>query len=57
MEDDEMYTQKPTYGLRKSLTTPQVLTFADRFKALRFTATGAPPVARRILIFPMNQYA
>jgi hypothetical protein len=34
-----------------------VLIFADRFTALRFTATGAPPVARRMRILPINQYA
>jgi hypothetical protein len=33
------------------------ITFVDRFTALRFTATSAPPAARRILILPMNQYA
>jgi hypothetical protein len=34
-----------------------VLTVVDQFTALRFTATGAPPAARQIRIFPMNQYA
>jgi hypothetical protein len=28
--------------------------FVDLFRALRFTATGAPPTARRPRIFPMN---
>jgi hypothetical protein len=35
----------------------EVLTFVDRFTALRFTATGAPPAARRIQILQMNPYA
>jgi hypothetical protein len=35
----------------------EVLTFVDRFTALRFTATGALPGARRIRILPMTQYA
>jgi hypothetical protein len=34
-----------------------VLTFVDRFTALRFTATGAPSAARRIQILPMIQYS
>jgi hypothetical protein len=33
------------------------LTFVDRFTALRYTGTGAPPAARRIRILPMNQHA
>jgi hypothetical protein len=35
----------------------EVLTVIDRFMAQWFTATGAPPAARRIQILPMNQYA
>jgi hypothetical protein len=35
----------------------EVLTFVDRFTALRFTATGAPTAAWRMRILPMNQYA
>jgi hypothetical protein len=35
----------------------EVLTFVDRFSALRFTAAGASPAARRIRFLPMNQYA
>jgi hypothetical protein len=35
----------------------EVLTFVDRFTALRFTATGAPPNAMCIQILQMNQYA
>jgi hypothetical protein len=35
----------------------EVLTFVDRFTALCFTATGAPPAAKRIRILPMNQLA
>jgi hypothetical protein len=29
----------------------------DEFMALHFTATGAPPAARRMRILPMNQHA
>jgi hypothetical protein len=39
------------------LQNREVLTFVDQFKALPFTATGAPPTARRIRILPMSQYA
>jgi hypothetical protein len=35
----------------------EILAFVDRFMALHFTATGAPPAARRIIILSMNQYA
>jgi hypothetical protein len=35
----------------------EALTFVDRFTALRFTATDAPPAAKRIRISPLNQYA
>jgi hypothetical protein len=34
-----------------------ILNFVDRFTALLFTTIGAPLAARRIGIFPMNQYA
>jgi hypothetical protein len=35
----------------------EVLTFVNRFTALRFTETGPPPAARRVRILLMNQYA
>jgi hypothetical protein len=35
----------------------EFLTFVDRYTALRFTATGAPPGAKRTRILPVNQYA
>jgi hypothetical protein len=31
--------------------------FVNRFTALRFTAIGTPPAARRLHISPTNQYA
>jgi hypothetical protein len=34
----------------------EVVTFVDRFTMLHFTATGASPAAKRIQIFPTNQY-
>jgi hypothetical protein len=35
----------------------EVLTFVDRFMALRFTATGAPPAAKSKRVLPIKQYA
>jgi hypothetical protein len=35
----------------------KVLTIADRFTAMRFMATSARPIAKRVRILPMNQYA
>jgi hypothetical protein len=35
----------------------EVLIVVDLFTNMPFTATGAPPVARRIRVLPMNQYA
>jgi hypothetical protein len=35
----------------------EVLTFGDRFMALGFMVTGAPPPAKRMRILLLNQYA
>lgn len=40
-----------------SSTYREVVTFAERFTALSFTATDAPPAKRCIRILPINQYA
>jgi hypothetical protein len=37
--------------------TESFFNFVDRFTALCFTATGAPPAPRCIRILPMNQHA
>jgi hypothetical protein len=41
----------------ESLIYREFFNFVDWFRALRFTATGALPAARRIKILPKNQYA
>jgi hypothetical protein len=49
-----------TYFRHRSLSTHQVyredFTLLTGSKALRFTATGAPPAAKRIEILLMNQH-
>lgn len=35
----------------------EILSYVDRFTALRFTEIGAPPAAGRMRILPMTQYA
>jgi hypothetical protein len=58
--DDAVHGRKALFQLSPQIILyhyTEVLTFIDQFMALRFTATGAPPAARRIRILPMDQYA
>jgi hypothetical protein len=54
VEKSNYFTGNRTRDLPASSMYREVLTSADKFTTLRFTATDAPSVARRIRILPVD---